>query len=163
MHCGLSSTPFAPRSTSSVAEVTMSLLFSLALLAQAPPPARFPPPPPIDWRVAQLASGQWRYRTVTGGSEAAWSDAAGKTQLSVICSLATRRVLLTRLGGGVPVTIFTTGTTRLLVSPNLAATDPLLDQIAFSRGRFAVAAPGAVLLVVPSWAEPARAIEDCRR
>ena len=163
MRCGLSSTHFGPRSISSVAELNMSLILSLALLAQAPPQVRVATPPVVNWRVAPLAVGQWRYRSVVGGSEAAWSDANGRAQLSVICALATRRLLITRLGGGVPITIFTTGTTRLLASPSLAATDTLLDQIAFSRGRFAVAAPGAALLVLPSWAEPVRAIEDCRR
>ena len=40
--------------------------------------------------------------------------------------------------------------------------DPVLDAMVFSRGRFAVEAPGTPLLVVPAWPEPARVIEDCR-
>ena len=167
MRCGPSSMRSVPRSTSSAADPLMSSLLSLALLMQAPLTVLGPPRAPVtvavDWRVAPLALGRWRYRAVAGGSEAAWTDGAGTVQLSVICALATRWVVITRLGGGVPITLFTTGATRLLVSPSLAATDPLLDQIAFSRGRFAVAAPGAALLVVPSWAEPTRTIEDCRR
>jgi hypothetical protein len=44
----------------------------------------------------------------------------------------------------------------------LQARDPLLDQIAFSRGRFTIEAPGAAMLVIPAWPEAARVIEDCR-
>jgi hypothetical protein len=44
----------------------------------------------------------------------------------------------------------------------LAATDPLLDAIAFSRGRFAVEAPGLPTLILPTWPEPARVVEECR-
>jgi hypothetical protein len=48
------------------------------------------------------------------------------------------------------------------VTADLAASDPLLDGIAFSRGRIAVAMAGGVPLVVPAWPEAARTIEDCR-
>jgi hypothetical protein len=44
----------------------------------------------------------------------------------------------------------------------LPAADPLFDQMAFSRGRFTIAAEGLPMLVIPAWPEPARAIEDCR-
>jgi hypothetical protein len=43
-----------------------------------------------------------------------------------------------------------------------AAGDGALDQIAFSRGRFAVEAPGLASLIVPAWPEVTRVIEDCR-
>ena len=48
------------------------------------------------------------------------------------------------------------------VSADLAANDPLLDAIAFSRGRIVVSMPGTAALVVPARPEAARAIEDCR-
>lgn len=44
----------------------------------------------------------------------------------------------------------------------LPAADPLLDQMAFSRGRFLVTAEGGLSLVVPAWPELARVVEDCR-
>jgi hypothetical protein len=44
----------------------------------------------------------------------------------------------------------------------LPASDTLFDQIAFSRGRFLVRASGGGDLVLPSWPEPARLIEECR-
>jgi hypothetical protein len=39
--------------------------------------------------------------------------------------------------------------------------DPLLDQIAYSRGRFMLAAGGQEL-VLPAWPELQRVVEDCR-
>jgi len=44
----------------------------------------------------------------------------------------------------------------------LPARDPLLDAMALSKGRFAVAVEGAAPLILPSWAEVSRVIEDCR-
>ena len=42
------------------------------------------------------------------------------------------------------------------------ANDPLLDAIAFSRGRLWVDASGTMPLILRAAAEPARSIEDCR-
>ena len=42
------------------------------------------------------------------------------------------------------------------------AHDPLLDAMAFSKGRFAVEVAGLPTLYAPSWAEVTRVIEDCR-
>ena len=44
----------------------------------------------------------------------------------------------------------------------VAANDPLLDDIAFTRGKWAIANAGVGALVVPSWAEAPRVFEDCR-
>ena len=44
----------------------------------------------------------------------------------------------------------------------LAPDDPLLDAMAITKGRFAVAAPGEPTLYLPAWAEVSRVIEDCR-
>ena len=43
-----------------------------------------------------------------------------------------------------------------------AGNDGTFDKIAFSRGRFAIEAPGAAPIAVPGWAEVSRVIEDCR-
>jgi hypothetical protein len=43
----------------------------------------------------------------------------------------------------------------------MATRDPLLDQMAYSRGRFMLAAGGQEL-IVPAWPEVARVVEDCR-
>ena len=44
---------------------------------------------------------------------------------------------------------------------DFAARDPLLDQMAFSRGRFMLLAGGQAA-IVPAWPEVSRVIEDCR-
>ena len=44
----------------------------------------------------------------------------------------------------------------------LPARDPLLDAMAFSKGRFAVEVAGLPTLYLPSWIEVSRVIEDCR-
>lgn len=44
----------------------------------------------------------------------------------------------------------------------LDARDPLLDAMALSKGRFAVEVDGTAPLILPSYAEVSRVIEDCR-
>jgi hypothetical protein len=48
------------------------------------------------------------------------------------------------------------------LNATLPASDRFLDAIAFSRGRFAVEVQGLERLVLPTWPELARVIEDCR-
>lgn len=50
-----------------------------------------------------------------------------------------------------------------LGTATLPAGDPFLDGMIFSRGRISVEVAGAPMLVLPSWAEPARVVEDCRK
>ena len=84
--------------------------------------------------------------------------------LRMACDRATRTVVITGIAAG-PVTIRTTTTTRAMTAGatlSLSANDPLLDAIAFSRGRFVIEQPGAPPLVLPPHAEIGRVIEDCR-
>lgn len=55
-----------------------------------------------------------------------------------------------------------TGGTPPYVAVALMPTDPLLDALAFSRGRFALSRAGAAPVVLPAWAEVGRVVEDCR-
>ncbi len=48
------------------------------------------------------------------------------------------------------------------IAARVAANDPLLDAMAFSKGRFAVEVAGLPTLYVPSYPEVTRVIEDCR-
>jgi hypothetical protein len=48
------------------------------------------------------------------------------------------------------------------ISASVPAQDPLLDAMAFSKGRFAVENAGLPTLYVPSYPEVTRVIEDCR-
>jgi len=96
-------------------------------------------------------------------------------RLTMRCDPATRSVQIERSETGAPMTgttltIRTQTQTRAFtairqassLSVNLPSRDSLLDAMAFSRGRFAVEAPGIPALLIPSWTEVSRVIEDCR-
>lgn len=139
----------------------------------APPPAAptpaAPAPTAADWQYRPAAPGSWTYR-----SDAAGSVAQFGTQASIRCDIATRRIRIARAGGTQgPLTIRTSfgavgwpATASGGAMPELvavrAANDVVLDQIAYSRGRFALEAAGLPMLILPPWAEVARVIEDCR-
>ncbi|GAA4827055.1 hypothetical protein GCM10023232_26520 [Sphingosinicella ginsenosidimutans] len=140
-----------------------------------PPPAPAPqpeapaaPPPSVDWRDAAISPGEWRYDN--DGRSLAYFGPAGAPSLALRCDGG--GVALTRSGsaGGQPLTITTTFGERTLRAETqgssavatLSAGDPLLDQMAFSRGRFMVRGGGAAPLYVPAWPELARVVEDCR-
>ena len=97
----------------------------------------------------------------------------------LICDRANRRVLLQRAADPLrpapvtPLQVVTTGMSRPMLSEpglsnggwlvvSLAVNDPLLDAIAFSRGRFALEAAEREALYLPSSPELSRVIEDCR-
>jgi hypothetical protein len=139
------------------------------LAAATPPPAPAPAPEPpaeakADWADLPLSPGDWRYGSAGGGgSEARFGDAAAGFVLR--CDLGRRQLLLARPGApaGTVLTIRTSSASRAVPdAAALPASDPLLDAIAFSRGRFAVEAPGLPALIVPAWPEPGRVVEDCR-
>ena len=165
----------------------LTLMASCAAPQKAPPPA--PPPAPLakpkplplpstpqDWRDAPQTPGTWSWR-LEGTLSVASFGVPGQAPLArIVCDRAAGHVLLARQGGAataVPLQITTTDTSRPLqgdpargapgwVAATLSARDPLLDSIAFSRGRFAFEAAGAPTLYLPSWPEISRAIEDCR-
>jgi hypothetical protein len=136
-------------------------------LVEVVPPPTPPPLPPVetstDWADLPLSPGDWRYQTAGGGTEAWFGSATEGFMLR--CDSGRREVVLTRVGArsGTPLTIRTSSATRAVADgAALPASDPLLDAIAFSRGRFAVEAAQASTLIVPAWPEPGRVVEDCR-
>ncbi len=128
----------------------------------------------FDFSTARVALGSWAYQAVPGGSMARFVDTTGTARLVLQCTRATRRVTIayTSAAPAQSIQVWTSSASRNLparfeqnamrVTAELAAFDALLDGIAFSRGRIAVAMAGAVPLVVPAWPEAARTIEDCR-
>lgn len=155
----------------------------------APPPRSFPRPqpsytpppppraqPPLGWRDAPITPGNWRWSRIGGASSARFAEGQYGAALEFRCDRATGAVLLIRAGnadGPVPFTVTTTTTSRPLTAQplsgpqpglvvSLAARDPLLDAILFSRGRFAVEARGFAPIYAPTWPEIGRVIEDCR-
>ncbi len=142
----------------------------------APRPAPIPPQLPIaaDWRDRPATAGTWAYARDERGSTASFGQ-AGSDALAVLrCDLPNRRLILSRAGIATsPITIRTSSTTRTLptgatggappyAAAMLTATDPLLDAMAFSRGRFALEQEGTPPLALPVWAEIGRVVEDCR-
>ncbi len=128
-----------------------------------------------EWTEWPASSGEWIYRQDARGSIALFGEANEDAELTLRCDQAARRIFLTRAGtasASVPLTIRTTsGAQSFTAQPTggelpylgiaLAPTDMILDRIIYSRGRFLVEGGGAPL-VVPSWPEIARVVEDCR-
>lgn len=136
--------------------------------APAPsPPAPLPAPPGADWRDAPISPGDWHYDG--DGRSLAWFGPAGAPSFAARCDGGAVALTLAGATRG-PLRVTTSFGARTLPAEvqgtNLVATlaprDPLLDRMAFSRGRFMVEAPGASPLYVPAWPEFARVVEDCR-
>jgi hypothetical protein len=117
-----------------------------------------------DWPDLPLTPGEWGYAD-EGGAVVARFAAADGAGFSLRCERSARRLVLAREGvtpaGG--MTIRTSSSLRAFpgTSASLAAGDPFLDALAFSRGRFSVEAAGTTM-ILPAWPEPARVTEDCR-
>jgi hypothetical protein len=140
----------------------------LAAIAFAQIPAQ------VDVEALGTVAGSWSYWTIANGSEAAFTDSSGSKRLILRCDRSRRTVSLvrTKVGAAAPALAVWTSSesksvpARFLASgelvADLAATDPLLDSMAFSHGRFATAAASAPLIALPPWPDMARVIEDCR-
>lgn len=147
-----------------------------------PPPATPAPPPPPpaarDWRDWPVASGDWSYRPLADGSIASFGEAGRPPKLTLRCERTAQRIVMARPTalppegaagemivrtsfGAVSWPIASGGEPGQVVAAR-AANDAAFDRIAYSRGRFAIEAPGAPPLSVPNWAEVSRVIEDCR-
>lgn len=171
----------------SAVPLVMMLASCVAKPPPRPAPAPAPPSPPAvalpaapprqDWRDVALTPGTWTWRRAASGASLAQFGVAGEgAVLALRCDLAGRAVIVSRAGtSAAPGTMtFTTsfGPFTIAATPGggdppaivarLAARDPRLDQLAFSRGRFLVEVAGQDRLVIPAWPEVSRVIEDCR-
>lgn len=159
------------------APVALALLLAACSTPPAPPPRPAPPPPKpaprpaapppapaTDWRDIPQTPGRWAYSRDASGTAAIFTETGGVADFILHCNLPQRTVTLSRPGATGVVTLTTSYSpmTWPALPVSLAATDPFLDKIAFTRGRFTVESPGTTRLVLPAWAEPARVIEDCR-
>lgn len=145
----------------------------------APPPAPVvhhpqPAPPPVsvrpakpDWRDEPASPGTWRW-----AREGQRSVARYGSQFALACDTSARQVameLAAAASPNQPVTVTTTSSKSVLSGTQQGAlfvvalqpADPLLDAMAFSRGRFMVET-GTLSLFLPSWTEISRVVEDCR-
>jgi hypothetical protein len=118
--------------------------------------------------------GRWTYAPAAGGSLATFINASALPQLTIQCDRATRRVTIAKPASAAApfMLVWTSSASRSVpasfdpatnrVSIVLAASDGLLDALAFSRGRIAVTVTRTPTLVVPAWPEVTRVVEDCR-
>lgn len=146
------------------------------LAPAAPPPPAAAPAPVVtgDWRDWPITAGTWRYVPGTPISSARYGEGQ-VAQFVVQCDAAARRVTIMRAGTTSQILIIMSTRTAKLPAGHiddrgtamsgviLNATDAVLDEMVFSRGRIAVESPGLASLAIPAWAEPARAVEDCRK
>lgn len=111
------------------------------------------------------------------GTAARFSALGAMPLLVLRCDLARRIVIILRpTANDSPVAAMistNSGTRNLTAKPavnvepkalaiELDPRDAVLDQMAFSRGRFAIEMGRLPTLILPSWAEVGRVIEDCR-
>ena len=155
----------------------------------APPAPPAPRPAPtasapagVDWRDVPLPAGDWGWAARPGGSVARFGVAG---QAPVAMLLCDRNGAVVRIALPVnpaqppsaaprPATITaSTGSGTVAAEPlvidglvtlaiTLPASHRLLDAMAFSRGRFRVEIAGLPQVVLPSWSEVGRVVEDCR-
>lgn len=141
----------------------------------APTPIAPATPAPVatEWQYRPVTPGNWRYSADAAGSVATFGPAAADTRLSLRCDRASHRVSLMRAGAGQGAMLLRTSygavnwpaavtAAPAQVVATRAASDTVLDQIAYSRGRFAIEIAGLEPLIVPAWPEVGRVIEDCR-
>jgi hypothetical protein len=153
---------------------------------QRPAPTPVPADPPSrpvaqapDWQDWAVTPGTWSYVRDSRATIARFATAGGVVNAWVRCDLAVRAIAVGRSGrtgsadGNAMMTLRTSfgplqwparAATGAVPGTEAArgASDPGLDWIAFSRGRFTLELPGLPPIVAPTWAEPVRVVEDCR-
>ena len=179
------------RFVGSVLLVSFAVLSGVTLSGCVAPPPATPPAPRLPFPRPTLAPppvavspttttgdgavspGIWTYGTDARGSRAMFGQANRDALLVVRCDRSARRIFVS-VPGSAPDTLTLRATSTLsqyaarpsgsspaYVAVDIAPSDPLLDALAFSRGRFTVAL-GSRALAVPAWPEFTRVVEDCR-
>ena len=146
----------------------------------APPPvarpAPTPPPaaPAANWADRAPAPGVWTYTRDGRGSIARFGQAGSDAAVTIRCEANGARIFVSRPGsiaarmtlrstnGAKAYDALPTSGTPPYVAAELAARDPQLDALAFSRGRILIGLDGAGDLILPIWPEFTRVVEDCR-
>ena len=145
-------------------------------VATTPPPPAPPPPTPApasaNWMDEPQTPGDWQFRMAGGERIAEFRSPAG-AQVALLTCTAQREIMLsvmarTPQANGITVRsealdrTIAAGASDTAVSARLAPRDPLLDAMAFSKGRFAVLVNGGPQLFLPAYPEVTRVIEECR-
>ena len=157
--------------------VSKTPVVSAPLPAEMPAPA--PPRPAIQqpsghWTDWTMAAGAWVYRRDERGSIALYGTPGADALVTLRCDKARARLFLSRASdGGGTMTVRTSSTSKAIsaqptggkpayAASELAVGDPILDAMAFSRGRIAFELTGALNIAIPVWSEIGRVVEDCR-
>ncbi len=167
----------------------VSVLTLSACSAPPPPPAPKPVPAPQpvivtpiqtsqepvgEWTDWPLTPGDWVYRQDERGSIALFGPTGANALVTLRCDRARRAIFLAREGQGVGMIVVRsssamkefvgspTGGRPPYIATEIMPTDPILDAMAFSRGRIAINVAGQQPIAIPSWAEITRIVEDCR-
>lgn len=143
----------------------------------APPAVAVAPPPRLtgDWNDWPFTPGNWTYRRDGRTSVAQFGTPGRNATVNFRCDAESRRVTLSREASvpGTRMVIRTSSMTKTMaatandanpayLAADIAASDPILDAMAFSRGRVLVEMEGQQPVILPSWAEITRIVEDCR-
>jgi hypothetical protein len=141
------------------------------VLTTAPRPIQ----PEGHWTEWPLAPGNWVYSRDSRGSIGYFGETGKNALVTLRCDKARNRIYLSRSGElaqpqmqvktsstSKTLTAASAGGTPPYVAAELSTLDPILDAMAYSRGRFTVEAGGLQPLAIPAWAEISRIIEDCR-
>jgi hypothetical protein len=180
---------FSHKALMNIRRVLLLSVFALSACSSPPPPPApqpapaprpvvvVPPKPAVpagDWTDWSLAPGEWVYRRDERGSIALFGPAGQNATVTLRCDGQRRRIYLALAGEGAGRALVVrsssalkefaaspTGGTPAYLATEIMPTDPILDAMAYSRGRIAVEA-GAQKVAIPSWAEITRVVEDCR-
>jgi hypothetical protein len=146
----------------------------------APPRVVAPPITPAiaNWQDQKAAAGDWVWKSDARGSVALFGAAGADATFLIRCEREGRRVFVSRAGAFAVgetgrMTIRTTSalqtypvananTAPPYISAALNASDPHLDAMMYTRGKFLISVKGGDDLIIPAWAEISRVIEDCR-
>jgi hypothetical protein len=152
------------------------------LVVPKPVPKPTPVPPPVQvivqptghWLDWSMAPGSWVYRRDDRGSVALYGVEGRDALVTLRCDKGRGSLFLSRAGSaGSQIVVRTSAMSKTLalqptggmpayVATTLTPTDPILDAMAFSRGRIALEVDGAQNIAIPVWSEIGRVIEDCR-
>ncbi len=121
-----------------------------------------------------MEPGSWVYRRDDRGSIALYGMPGRDALVTLRCDKAGSRLFLSRTGNtGGTLTVRTSSTSKNLnalptgglpayVATEIAPTDPVLDAMAYSRGRIALEMASVTNIAIPVWSEIGRVVEDCR-
>lgn len=147
-----------------------------------PAPTPAPPVAPVtavldNWADNLATPGDWAYSDRTGAPVASFGMPGQSPLFAMQCNRANRSISLGRLSNASdPRTMRIrtetmdrdlraepqAGSAASILAAVLPASDPFLDAMAFSKGRFAVQVAGEPVLYIPAWPEVTRVIEECR-